>query len=85
MRILHTLFSSGRIQRRRKALYLWRPRELAAFFPKLKPGGYIAGDDHDRRGIWDHGVTRAVDECRASGAAATIRLHNHQFLLRKPL
>jgi hypothetical protein len=41
--------------------------------------------DYDRRGIWDHGVTRAVDEFRASGAAETIRLRNHQFLLRKPL
>ena len=46
---------------------------------------YLAGDDYDRRGIWDHGVTRAVDEFRGSGAAETIRLRNHQFLLRKPL
>jgi hypothetical protein len=60
-------------------------RDIDAFFPKLKPGGYIAGDDYDRRGIWDHGVTRAVDEFRGSGAAETIRLRNHQFLLRKPL
>jgi hypothetical protein len=58
-------------------------RDLAAFFPKLKPGGHIAGDDYGRRGIWDHGVTRAVDEFRASGVADTIRLRNHQFLLRK--
>ena len=29
--------------------------------------GYIAGDDYDRRGIWEHGVTRAVDEFVASG------------------
>jgi predicted O-methyltransferase YrrM len=58
-------------------------RDLDAFFPKLKAGGYIAGDDYDRRGIWDHGVTRAVDEFRATGVAETIRLKNHQFLLRK--
>ena len=58
-------------------------RDLQAFFPKLRAGGYIAGDDYDRRGIWDHGVTRAVDEFRASGVADTIRLKNHQFLLRK--
>lgn len=51
--------------------------------PKLKPGGYIAGDDYDRRGIWDHGVTRAVDEFRVTGVADTIKLRNHQFLLRK--
>lgn len=59
-------------------------RDLEAFFPKLKSGGYIAGDDYDRRGIWEHGVTRAVDEFRHSGAAETIRLKNHRFPLRKP-
>jgi hypothetical protein len=58
-------------------------RDLDAFFPKVKTGGFIAGDDYDRRGIWDHGVTRAVDEFRAGDAAETIRLKNHQFLLRK--
>jgi hypothetical protein len=58
-------------------------RDLHAFFPKLKQGGYIAGDDYDRRGIWDHGVTRAVDEFRGGSEAETIRLHNHQFVLRK--
>ena len=30
--------------------------DLEAFWPKLKRGGYIAGDDYDRRGIWEHGV-----------------------------
>lgn len=57
--------------------------DLEAFWPKLKRGGYIAGDDYDRRGIWEHGVTRAVDEFIASGVPQKIRLHNHQFLLRK--
>ncbi|MEZ5488219.1 MAG: class I SAM-dependent methyltransferase [Steroidobacteraceae bacterium] len=57
--------------------------DLAAFWPKLKRGGYIAGDDYDRRGIWEHGVTRAVDEFVASGEPQKIRMHNHQFLLRK--
>ena len=57
--------------------------DLEAFWPKLKRGGYIAGDDYDRRGIWEHGVTRAVDEFIASGVPERIRLHNHQFLLRK--
>jgi len=58
-------------------------RDLEAFVPKVKQGGYIAGDDYDRRGIWDHGVTRAVDELRGLGAVDTIRLKNHQFLLKK--
>ena len=57
--------------------------DLQAFWPKLRRGGYIAGDDYDRRGIWEHGVTRAVDEFIASGVPEKIRTHNHQFLLRK--
>ncbi len=58
-------------------------RDLEAFFPKLRKGGYCAGDDYDRRGIWDHGVTRAVDEFRLDPSIETIRLKNHQFLIRK--
>jgi Methyltransferase domain len=58
-------------------------RDLEAFFPKLRKGGYFAGDDYDRRGIWDHGVTRAVDEFRLDPLIETIRLKNHQFLIRK--
>jgi len=57
--------------------------DLQAFWPRLKRGGYIAGDDYDRRGIWEHGVTRAVDEFIASGVPEKIRKHNHQLLLRK--
>ncbi len=58
-------------------------RDLAAFFPKLRQGGYCAGDDYGRRGIWDHGVTRAVDEFRLNPSIETVRRKNHQFLLRK--
>ncbi len=57
--------------------------DIQAFWPKLKRGGYMAGDDYDRRGIWEHGVTRAVDEFVASGVPEKIRMHNHQFLIRK--
>lgn len=57
--------------------------DIQAFWPKLKCGGYMAGDDYDRRGIWEHGVTRAVDEFVASGVPEKIRMHNHQFLIRK--
>lgn len=57
--------------------------DLQAFWPKLKRGGYMAGDDYDRRGIWEHGVTRAIDEFVATGEPEKIRMHNHQFLIRK--
>jgi len=39
-------------------------RDIAAWWPKIMPGGFLSGHDygfrHDRRGIW--GVTRAVNE-----------------------
>jgi hypothetical protein len=58
-------------------------RDLYAFYPKIRHGGYMLGDDYDRRGIWDHGVTRAVDEFRRVEAVDTLELRNHQFLIRK--
>jgi hypothetical protein len=57
--------------------------DLQTFLPKVRTGGCIAGDDYDRRGIWEHGVTRAVDELIATGTVDVVRLHNHQFVLRK--
>lgn len=58
-------------------------RDLQAFWPKLRVGGYLLGDDYDRRGIWDHGVTRAVDELRRQDSVETLARRHHQFLLRK--
>ncbi len=36
--------------------------DLAALFPKIKPGGIMAFDDYHRRGWWGDGVIRAVNE-----------------------
>jgi hypothetical protein len=66
-------------------LYDYVKRDLEGFLPKLKAGGYLTGDDYGRRGTWDHGVTRAVDELIASGRVQCIELKNHQFVLRKPV
>jgi Methyltransferase domain len=59
-------------------------RDLHAWFPKVKPGGFISGDDYDRQGFWDHGVTRAVDEFVRDNGVEVVALRNHQFVLRKP-
>ena len=59
-------------------------RDLNGFLPKVKSGGWITGDDYGRRGVWDNGVQRAVDEFVASGRAERIAVRRHQFLLRKP-
>jgi hypothetical protein len=57
--------------------------DLEAWFPKVKAGGFITGDDYDRQGFWDHGVTRAVDEFVETHAVEVVALRNHQFVLRK--
>lgn len=59
-------------------------RDLNDYYPKIKSGGWIAGDDYGRRGVWQHGVKRAVEEFVASGMARMIVARRHQFLLRKP-
>jgi Methyltransferase domain len=57
--------------------------DLQVWFPKVKPGGFITGDDYDRQGFWDHGVTRAVDEFVKQSAVEVVAFRNHQFVLRK--
>jgi hypothetical protein len=56
--------------------------DLAAFAPKLRPGGVLAGDDYGVEGWWENGVTRAVDEFVASGAAEVVLQAGTQFALR---
>jgi hypothetical protein len=60
--------------------------DLEVYFPKLKPGGLLAGDDYARKKTnWTNdGVTRAVDEIVASGMYQKVLTENHQFLLVKP-
>ena len=57
--------------------------DLEKWFPKIKSGGYITGDDYDRQGFWDHGVTRAVDEFVKKNPVEAVEFRNHQFVLRK--
>ncbi len=58
--------------------------DLEAYAPKVRPGGFLAGDDYGVEGWWGDGVTRAVDEFVASGAATVVSLDDRQFLLRVP-
>ena len=56
--------------------------DLAAYAPKLRPGGLLAGDDYGVAGWWEDGVTRAVDEFVAAGGAEVVSLDANQFVLR---
>jgi predicted O-methyltransferase YrrM len=57
--------------------------DLEAYFPAVKPGGLIAGDDYGHQGSWfEDGVKRAVDE--VAGRCAGLEVIGTQFVLRKP-
>jgi hypothetical protein len=58
--------------------------DLEAYTPKVRAGGFIAGDDYGVAGWWEDGVTRAVDEFVGSGAAVIESIEDSQFLLRVP-
>jgi hypothetical protein len=58
--------------------------DLGAFWPLIRAGGCLAGDDYEVEGWWKDGVTRAVDEfCLEQEFERTII--GSQFLIRKPV
>jgi Methyltransferase domain len=64
-------------------LYEFVMRDLENYDPKVKPGGYITGDDYGVAGWWQNGVTRAVDEFAARDGYDKRLTSAGQFLLRK--
>ena len=62
--------------------------ELRQFYRKVKPAGFVAGDDYSRpKDNWTNdGVTRAVDQILSSAIyeKVVIQPESHQFVLRKP-
>ena len=57
--------------------------DLDIFARKLKPGGYVTGDDYDWEPALDFPVKRAVTEFVAAGRAEPVLVKNGQFILRK--
>lgn len=64
-------------------LYEHVKRDLNLFFPKVRRGGYLAGDDYGVEGWWDDGVTRAVDEFVTVDEVEPVMFREHQFVLRR--
>ena len=64
-------------------LYEFVKSDLESFYPKVTPGGFIAGDDYGVKGWWDGGVTRAVDEFAGGGRFEKALFKHRQFVLRK--
>jgi hypothetical protein len=64
-------------------LYEFVKQDLELFYPKVKAGGYITGDDYQRGGWWQGGVKKAVDEFTSNGLGEVVRIANGQFILKK--
>jgi Methyltransferase domain len=64
--------------------YEFVKKDLELYYPKIKIGGFITGDDyHGKDKWWQDGVKRAVDEFTAIKPVKLIKIKNGQFLLKK--
>lgn len=64
-------------------LYEYVKQDLELYYPKVKDGGYIAGDDYGIPGYWDNGVKKAVDEFVLERLQLVLEVHASQFIIRK--
>lgn len=63
-------------------MYEFVKQDLALSLRKVKPGGFISGDDYTEAGWWEGGVKKAVDEFADGRAVRLIELRNQQFVFR---
>jgi hypothetical protein len=64
-------------------MYDFVKQDLALSLRKVKPGGFITGDDYTEEGWWEGGVKKAVDEFAGGQAVRLIELRNQQFVFRR--
>lgn len=65
-------------------LYEFVKQDLELYYPKVKSGGYIAGDDYGGKGWWDNGVQKAVDEFVGNRPELRLTVIHKQFVIRLP-
>jgi hypothetical protein len=64
-------------------LYEYVKQDLELYYPKVKDGGYICGDDYGTQGYWENGIQRAVDEFTEKSSELTLEVKGTQFIIRK--
>ena len=64
-------------------LYEFAIRDLRLYYRKVKPGGFLTGDDYAEGGWWQGGVKKAVDEFVAQGLGELVQIHQKQYIVRK--
>jgi hypothetical protein len=65
-------------------LYEYVKQDLERFYPKVRSGGFLTGDDYTPGGWWKGGVKKAVDEFLEQRACDVVSLADGQFILGKP-
>jgi hypothetical protein len=64
-------------------LYDFVRQDLELSFMKIKPGGYITGDDYLDAGWWQGGVRRAVDEFIRQKPVRVVAIRDDQYVLQR--
>jgi len=64
-------------------LYEYVRRDIELYYPKVKAGGYITGDDYGDEGWWFNGVQKAVDEYVGQRPGITFEVIGNQFIITK--
>jgi hypothetical protein len=62
--------------------YEFARQDLAVYAAKVRPGGFLTGDDYIDGGWWQGGVKRAVDEFVRAGGGTLVSTDGAQFILR---
>ena len=66
--------------------YTFVKQDLELYFRKVKPNGFIAGDDYTIRSNWQSGygdVKKAVDEFVEKWPVKVVIIEKHQYILQK--
>ena len=66
-------------------LYEFVKQDLDSYYPKVKAGGFLCGDDYGTVGWWDNGVQKAVDEFVSDNSDMSLTVRDNQFMLQKGL
>jgi hypothetical protein len=64
-------------------LYEFVRRDLQLYYPKVKTGGFITGDDYGVEGWWENGAQKAVDEFVSRRPGLTLEVKGGQFIIKK--
>ena len=64
-------------------LYEYALRDLQMYYQKVKPGGFLTGDDYSEGGWWQGGVKKAVDEFVSQGLVKVIQIQQKQYIVQK--